>query len=214
MKRLAAALGVAFVGSLGLVSSSYALNMVVDQNLTTSVNYNSANFATSFDLGATTLSVSSFRDGLTLDQSGLAIGGLVTISNGDIPLALGAPLTLSWTGSQGLFTENLTLTKIISGTGPNGFGSNNGLGLVFGGSLTGGAYTGIVASFVLESEWSNTSGSLAPGGIYIYNAAVGPGTGPVGSAVPEASTWVMMVLGFAGVGLAGYRRNEAAAVAG
>jgi hypothetical protein len=33
------------------------------------------------------------------------------------------------------------------------------------------------------------------------------------SAVPEASTWVMMLAGFAGLGFIGYRRNKAASTA-
>jgi hypothetical protein len=32
------------------------------------------------------------------------------------------------------------------------------------------------------------------------------------SAVPEASTWAMMLAGFAGLGFVGYRRNKAATV--
>ena len=47
----------------------------------------------------------------------------------------------------------------------------------------------------------------------------GDGTGPalsftlVGSAVPEPSTWAMMLLGFAGLGFAGYRSTKPRAVA-
>jgi hypothetical protein len=33
------------------------------------------------------------------------------------------------------------------------------------------------------------------------------------SAVPEASTWVMMLAGFAGLGFVGYRRSKAALAA-
>ena len=33
------------------------------------------------------------------------------------------------------------------------------------------------------------------------------------SAVPEASTWAMMVIGFAGLGIAGYRASQKRAVA-
>jgi hypothetical protein len=35
----------------------------------------------------------------------------------------------------------------------------------------------------------------------------------VGGAVPEPSTWAMLLLGFAGLGYAGYRRVRQAAVA-
>jgi hypothetical protein len=33
------------------------------------------------------------------------------------------------------------------------------------------------------------------------------------NAVPETSTWVMMLAGFAGLGFLGYRRNKAATLA-
>ncbi len=38
-------------------------------------------------------------------------------------------------------------------------------------------------------------------------------SGSISNAVPETSTWVMMLAGFAGLGFLGYRRNKAAFVA-
>jgi hypothetical protein len=41
----------------------------------------------------------------------------------------------------------------------------------------------------------------------------GPGTTETTTAVPEASTWAMMLIGFAGLGYFGYRRCRAPRVA-
>jgi hypothetical protein len=40
----------------------------------------------------------------------------------------------------------------------------------------------------------------------------GPNGPPPIAAVPEASTWAMMILGFAGVGFMAYRRRQTAAL--
>jgi hypothetical protein len=46
---------------------------------------------------------------------------------------------------------------------------------------------------------------------YLDNVSVT--TGPIFAGVPETSTWVMMLAGFAGLGFAGYRRNKGAQLA-
>jgi hypothetical protein len=43
-----------------------------------------------------------------------------------------------------------------------------------------------------------------------YSLEFDPGVGNLASSVPELSTWAMMLLGFAGLGYAGYRRGRAA----
>jgi hypothetical protein len=57
--------------------------------------------------------------------------------------------------------------------------------------------------------------SISEGFSFNYDAgAIGfnYGAGGIGS-VPEASTWVMMLAGFAGLGLAGYRTRRAVSIA-
>jgi hypothetical protein len=68
-----------------------------------------------------------------------------------------------------------------------------------------------------DSWQSSLSGYLAPGyyttGV-ILQGEVDPEfsidftTPVVGGAVPEASTWAMMILGFAGIGFMAYRRKH------
>jgi hypothetical protein len=58
--------------------------------------------------------------------------------------------------------------------------------------LSGGAHT-----FQLKDQITD----ILPAGVYVQVESV-----------PETSTWVMMLAGFAGLGFAGYRRNKAAAI--
>jgi PEP-CTERM motif len=44
---------------------------------------------------------------------------------------------------------------------------------------------------------------------YLHTLVIDVTTGSVG-AVPEPSTWAMMILGFAGLGFAGYRKSRKA----
>ncbi len=70
----------------------------------------------------------------------------------------------------------------------------------------------------VDYNWSNYGSALGgiansvsdPGGYGSYQAVI---TSSSVSAVPELSTWVMLLTGFAGLGFAGYRRtkNEGAA---
>ncbi len=66
---------------------------------------------------------------------------------------------------------------------------------------------------VIDGLWGLTVGSGAAGGslnaLYFTAGPNGESDGLFGSltAVPEPSTWVMMVAGFIGLGFAGYRRS-------
>jgi hypothetical protein len=67
------------------------------------------------------------------------------------------------------------------------------------------------SSFALSTRPNGNGGTAALFAVDITNAA--GETGPVGAlifspAVPEASTWAMMILGFAGVGFMAYRRKN------
>jgi hypothetical protein len=52
--------------------------------------------------------------------------------------------------------------------------------------------------------------SSLPGGFFQFGAL---DASPAASAVPETSTWAMMLAGFAGLSFAGYRRNKSVALA-
>jgi hypothetical protein len=62
------------------------------------------------------------------------------------------------------------------------------------------SYNGLVSDLQIYNNALSPSDVLG-----LYNSALSP--------VPEPSTWALILLGFAGLGFAGYRRNKAAAVA-
>jgi PEP-CTERM motif len=65
---------------------------------------------------------------------------------------------------------------------------------------------GVFENFVDDSVIN--LGNLGPN-VDLTVSVVGSGVFVVGGAVPEASTWVMMLVGFVGLGFAGYRRARA-----
>lgn len=98
----------------------------------------------------------------------------------------------------------------------------------FGGTFNGFDIQDLTSSDAITSVSLATSGGLLTAGLtfdshdVIVNLSgsdiTGPivvdfATGGVTGGVPEASTWAMMLLGFAGIGLAGYRRQKAAKLA-
>jgi hypothetical protein len=165
---------------------------------------------------------------VTLDVSG-TIGGGVGSFTADVVLDVVGGQAISGTGSiniLGLSSAPLVLiTPSTPGNEPSGFGPvgfrddggtdvlgadtayplNNGL-LFDVGTTT--ASWGNFPLFAFGSDFSLFSGTVA--GTYYYFDL---GTASV-SAVPEPSTWAMMILGFAGIGFMAYRRrNQTAALA-
>ena len=78
------------------------------------------------------------------------------------------------------------------------------------------AYSGTLsASTFLQSTNPNNAPTFIPAYFSVdvlYNGDIDPNVGatatPTVSAVPEPSTWAMMILGFCGVGLMAYRRKQ------
>jgi len=126
-------------------------------------------------------------------------------------------------GSPSLFTEGSDF--FVPASVPAGFvaaasgGGHNGPTLCFGGCGDSPGYVptavgdsimfaGISATFLAPGDllWSNLLYTSGATGADFHPA--------IASAVPEASTWAMMILGFAGVGFVTYRRrNQSAALA-
>jgi hypothetical protein len=68
---------------------------------------------------------------------------------------------------------------------------------------------------VLSSDIANGEVYIFHGDVYAYAYAklTSLTVSPVSTAAPEPSTWAMMLLGFGGLGFAGYRRAKAASAA-
>jgi hypothetical protein len=83
-------------------------------------------------------------------------------------------------------------------------------GITFAGDA---AILNYAASFVTQAQSAGAAGDFATELQQDrYQSFVGPGNGnhPITGAVPEPSTWAMMILGFAGVGFMAYRRKNSA----
>jgi hypothetical protein len=66
--------------------------------------------------------------------------------------------------------------------------------------------------FTGGTDFSNGVWIYGTSGVYVTNDNFGDVTWST-SGVPEASTWAMMLIGFGGLGYAGYRRNKAVTLA-
>ena len=141
-------------------------------------------------------------------------------SLGGVPFPGSGTITASPTGSTGVFAID-TITGMVNGsdiTGTSTFeGADN---MLFTNGFAFVSTTGIsfetaagqsVNIFSFFGQETPPTGN-AYGELTSNPSAFGVGTFTL-TAVPEASTWAMMVVGFAGLGLAGYRASQKRAVA-
>jgi hypothetical protein len=193
MKVVVPALAAAFIATVG--ASSAAQAAIIDFSFVALGNGVTASptplqDATSLNLDDASILVSSTRAG---DASGLSPGDALSISPMDINFAAVSatdPVTKSWTGTNGSFTETLTTVSSVDRTSPNAVTWD------LTGTVTGGGFHNVPVSMIIDATQSG-----------------GPGTvisvsGTNSSAIPEPSTWVMMALGFAGLGFLGYRKTR------
>ena len=141
----------------------------------------------------------------------------VTVNPNDLWNAGALP---RWSNADGLTGPRYAVAGDDSGQAPGtligsdfGLWTQNGLSLPYGtlvGKIGGGSFFEIGTSF---SGAANATGELK---LYYWDSNFGDNTQYVTatiSAVPEPSTWAMMILGFTGVGFLAYRRrNQAAAL--
>ncbi|SDJ65230.1 PEP-CTERM protein-sorting domain-containing protein [Bradyrhizobium lablabi] len=138
----------------------------------------------------------------------------VTVDPGDLWSAGALP---RWSNADGLTGNRYATGSDDSGQLAGtligidfGLWTQDGLSLPYGtlvGKIGAGNFFGIGTSF---SGLANATGELK---LYYWDSNYGDNTQFVSaeiSAVPEASTWAMMILGFFGVGLIAYRRKLSA----
>ena len=212
-----AAFGAALIVALG--ASSAADASIVDFAVTAfgnSITYSGASLdqSSSLDLDQAPLLVTGVNPG---DSSGLALfdevqlaavpppTGSVILYGDTTPVPpggrpLGADVILSWTVGSGpsedTFTETLTSTLSINRTTPDE------IGLQLSGTLsdTSGAFSDSPVLLALTANQAGGPGETTSAS-FTNTSAV--------SAIPEASTWAMMALGFAALGYVGSRRRKA-----
>jgi hypothetical protein len=192
MKKSVAALGVALIATLGVTSAAQAAVSVIDFGDASSgpVTYTGAslNVSTALDLSGATDTVTTVGSD---DTTGIPTGTLITLfpldivyGSGDGPQAI--DLSQTWTVGGTTYTE--TLSEVTITRSPV-----NSITLSFTGEVTGGAFTDTPATLILNANQARGPGVGHAVSVAFTDAAATSG-------VPEPSTWVMMLLGFAGLG--------------
>jgi PEP-CTERM motif len=172
----------------------------------------SLDVSTALDLDGATLLVVEKN---SADASGLPLFSTVTLSaatsppsshilygSGTGPGSLGAVVTLSWTATVGpdvgdVFTETLTSIVTINRA------ETDQIGLTLTGTVSDAddVFTNTPVLFSLTANQAGGAGQTITSSF--------TNTSSFGPSVPEPSTWVMMGLGFVGLGYAAIRRGKA-----
>jgi PEP-CTERM motif len=209
-----AALGAAMIATLGVNSTVRAATIdfgVVAIGGTITYTGSDLEESTAIDLDIATLFVSGTGPG---DDSGLAAFDTVSVfapsppdtdiiygsGTGTSPLAPAPDVVVSWTDSDGAFTETLTTVKEVA----RNLSSPNSIGVILLGMVTGPSGSGFVdtpVSLILTANQDN-----GPGNTVTVSFSNASGVAP---SIPEPSTWAMMALGFGALGYAGFRRRTA-----
>jgi PEP-CTERM motif len=194
MKIIVPALAAAFIATVGASSAAQAARIdfaFVALGNGISASPTPLQDATSLNLDGSVISVSGTGVG---DASGLAGGNTIDISPTDIvfgDVSATNPVFKSWTGTFGAFKETLTAVTSIDRT------SANALTIDLTGTVTGGAFHNAPVTMIIDATQSG-----GPGNVISVSGSNSSST------IPEPSTWVMMVLGFAGLGYAAVRRTS------
>ena len=208
-----AALGAALIATLGVDSAVRAATIdfgVVGMGGTVGNTGSDLEESTALDLDDATLFVSGIGPG---DDSGLAAFDTVSVfapslpdtniifgsGTGTSPLA--PEVVVSWTGSQGAFTETLTTVKDVA-RNPS---SPDSIGVTLLGTVTGPPGSGFVDAPISLTLTANQDGG--PGNT--ITVSFSNASGVVTPSIPEPSTWVMMALGFGALGYVAFRRRGA-----
>ncbi len=203
MKVVVSALAAAFIATLGASSAAQAAfidfsGVALCPVSCTGITFTGGNLglSTALDLDGSTWIVSLVKPG---DASGLAAGNPFTVapttftygavSGPGLDITLKTPIDKTWDGALGPFTEHLTTLDAVD----RGL---NSIAFVLSGTVTGGVFHDAAATMQFSLTQAGGPGNVVSASL----------TNSV-SNVPEPSTWVMMALGFVGLGYAAVRRG-------
>jgi len=189
-------LGAVLLGTFGSVAANAAVvDFSVEANGGTLSYTSTAGLAlsTAFNFDSSTLTVDQvFAD----DTTGITSGTLVSLVPTNIVYGSTAggtvDVTKSFTVGTTDYTETLTTVEDIT----RGL---NSIDVTLTGTITGGAFSDTPVTLTLAATQTGGPGH-----------AISVSLTDFGSTVPEPSTWAMLMLGFAGLGYAAFRRNSKA----
>jgi hypothetical protein len=211
-RSVIAALGAAIIAMLGASSAAQAGTIdfgVVGIGGTIGSTGSDLEESTALDLDDTTLFVSGTGTG---DESGLAAFDTVSVfapsppatniffGSGTGTSPLSPEVVLSWTGSQGAFTETLTTVQEVA-RNPD---SPDSIGVTLLGTVTGPLGSGFVDTPVSLTLSATQDGGPGNTINVLFTNATG-----VAPSIPEPSTWAMVALGFGALGYVASRRRKA-----
>jgi PEP-CTERM motif len=199
MKKILPALAVALIAGMG--ASSAAQAAVIDFTFAAiggkvTATPTPLQDATTLDLDGASLIVTGIGTG---DASGLHVpppfdaSAFVTLTSPILFTSTGplvSDITKEWTDGLGTFTEILTTIKQIDRD------ATNAITVTLTGTLNGPGFVGTPVDLIIDATQSGGPGN---------RISV---SGSNSSVVPEPATWVMMGLGFIGLGYAAVRRNS------
>lgn len=210
--RNCSVLGLLLAASLGLAASHAQASTV----LSTSYAENNSNNGEVFQLQAiNAVTITGFGVDLTGNITGYTIyehvGAFSSVQSGSSPwtaIATGGAVTSNGSGVETVLPSTLDVSLAAGST--DAFliltsGSGQLVAYQNGGSL--GTTLASNSDLKILEGWGETSGFGTTNADREANVSV------IYSAVPEPSTWAMMILGFFGVGFMAYRRRNSAMLA-
>jgi hypothetical protein len=208
MNRIFPTLAIALIAGIGASSASQAAVKIIDFGVLadneSTLSYTGATLdkSSAFSFDGTALTVTSI--GVDDNGSGLAIGDAITLmptnimygtGTGEVDTGLiGGPIIKTWTDALGSFKETITTVDSINR------GTRNAITVLLQGTIMGPGFDNTPITFLLSA---NQNGGPPRGAIQSGFTEFAMTSG-----VPEPSTWVMMGLGFVGLGYAAVRRGS------
>ncbi len=181
-------------------NNSYSANETLSGSNGSTLTFNGVTAAATFSVDPTTTNTVRLGSFTVSDPSGGLFGSINTTNYNNANFILRIDFSNSVGASPDPFnftTFDFTGTLRSSGT--------SGLEVIFGGSpqhftFAGGSFDLAISNLILDTSGSTRSDSGNLMGVF-SNVVVT-------AAVPEPSTWAMMILGFVGVGFMAYRRKN------
>lgn len=202
MRQVVPALAAMVIATLGTGSAAQAKFIdfgVVAFGGTLSYTGGTLSSSTALNLDGAELLVSEVKPG---ESSGLTVGDTVTVTTGNIPptniiygsgnggTALVTDVVKTWTDSLGTFTETLDEVEAINRL------TKDAITVTLTGWLDGPGFDNTPVSLILQANQDGGIGNTVSASL--TNATT----------VPEPPTWLMLGLGFAGLGYAAVRRSS------